>query len=209
MLDELSQWIRQIVMVVMFATFVDFFIPENNFLKYVKVILGLLVMMVIINPLIPLFRKDINVSDISFIQEKSIDYNNIISNVDRLNENINKLTLAEYKVNVEKYIYENISELTPYDVRNVKVKIDENFSSPDFGKINEIKITLSKNPLNQSIGRNVNQEKITIDRVIIDYNLLETSVSTGEPKEEFKELMNYLTETFYIPEERIFISLEE
>jgi len=207
MLAEMSRWVRQIVMVVMFAAFVDFFIPENNFLKYVKVFLGLLVMMVIMNPLIPLLNNDIAINDIPFF-EGLVDSKSISSNADILKENINKLTIDEYKGNVERYIVQQLTERAPYNIRSVKVNIVEDLSSPDFGRVDEIKITLGKDKPDHNAVTNFVQEKISIDRVKID-DALKPSANAVMQREEFKELINYLTDTFLISQEKIYISLED
>lgn len=206
MLSAISQWVRQIVMVVMFAAFVDFLIPENNFLRYVKVLLGLLVMIAIINPLIPLFHNDLSVDEISLVYEDFVDKKGIMSKSDILNKNNNELTMEEYKVNIEEYLAKKIADVTLHNIKNVTVKIDEDLSSREFGKITQAKITLSKNPPN---GSNSNQEKISIEKIKISDEKLESSVFIQNPNEEFKDIINYLTETFDILEENIYIYLEE
>jgi len=209
MLSAISQWVRQIVIVVMFAAFVDFLIPENNFLKYVKVFLGLLVMIVILNPLIPFFQSNVSFDEIPFIYEELIDNKGIIYESDILNKTNNELTIAEYKAKIENYFSQKIAEITSYDIKNVTVKINEDFSSQDFGKINQIEITVSKNSPNPLTGRNLIQDKISINKVKIDDKLLESSALIEKSKDEFKEIINYLTLTFDIPEENIFLSLED
>jgi len=193
-------------MVVMFAAFVDFLIPENNFLRYVKVLLGLLVMIAIINPLIPLFHNDLSVDEISLVYEDFVDKKGIMSKSDILKKNNNELTMEEYKVNIEEYLAKKIADVTLHNIKNVTVKIDEDLSSREFGKITQVKITLSKNPPN---GSNSKQEKISIEKIKISDEKLESSVFIQNPNEEFKDIINYLTETFDILEENIYIYLEE
>lgn len=205
MVGALSQWIRQIIMVVMFAAFVDFLIPENSFLRYVKVFLGLLVMIAIINPLIPLFHNSLSFDDIPIVYENFVDNKSIATMSEIINQNNSQMTIAQYKANVEKYIFQKITDLTSYNIKNVSVKIDEDFSSNNFGKITYVKIALTKSPTDD-----VNPKgKILIEKIKIGDELSESSNFIEKPNTEFRDIINYLVLTFDIPETNIYISLED
>ncbi|NLZ55023.1 MAG: stage III sporulation protein AF [Thermoanaerobacteraceae bacterium] len=205
MLRAMSQWVRQIIMVVMFAAFVDFLIPENNFLRYVKVFLGLLVVIVMISPLMPFFNKDLSFEEIPFVYEDFFDNKSIISMSDSLNKINKELAIDGYKANIEKYISEEIAGLTLYNIKNVAVIINKDLSSSDFGKITQVKITLSENLSN---GKS-EQEKISIEKIKIGDKKAESSVFVENPNEEFKNIIEYLTENFDILEKNIYIELED
>ncbi|MCG1012687.1 stage III sporulation protein AF [Tepidanaerobacter sp. GT38] len=205
MVGALSQWIRQIIMVVMFAAFVDFLIPENSFLRYVKVFLGLLVMIAIINPLIPLFHNSLSFDDIPIVYENFVDNKSIATMSEIINQNNSQMTIAQYKANVEKYIFQKITDLTSYNIKNVSVKIDEDVSSNNFGKITYVKIALTKSPTDD-----VNPKgKILIEKIKIGDELSESSNFIEKPNTEFRDIINYLVLTFDIPETNIYISLED
>ncbi|HHY42024.1 MAG TPA: stage III sporulation protein AF [Thermoanaerobacterales bacterium] len=205
MVGALSQWIRQIIMVVMFAAFVDFLIPENSFLRYVKVFLGLLVMIAIINPLIPLFHNSLSFDDIPIVYENFVDNKSIATMSEIINQNNSQMTIAQYKANVEKYIFQKITDLTSYNIKNVSVKIDEDFSSNNFGKITYVKIALTKSPTDDGNPKG----KILIEKIKIGDELSESSNFIEKPNTEFRDIINYLVLTFDIPETNIYISLED
>jgi len=52
LLEEFSQWIKTIVMVLLFATFAELLLPNSRMQKFVRVILGLFIMLAIIGPVI-------------------------------------------------------------------------------------------------------------------------------------------------------------
>lgn len=205
MVGALSQWIRQIIMVVMFAAFVDFLIPENSFLRYVKVFLGLLVMIAIINPLIPLFHNSLSFDDIPIVYENFVDNKSIATMSEIINQNNSQMTIAQYKANVEKYIFQKITDLTSYNIKNVSVKIDEDVSSNNFGKITYVKIALTKSPTDDGNPKG----KILIEKIKIGDELSESSNFIEKPNTEFRDIINYLVLTFDIPETNIYISLED
>lgn len=205
MISAVSQWIRQIVMVVMFAAFVDFLIPEHNFLRYVKVFLGLLVMITIINPLIPLFHNGLTFDEIPIIYEDYVENQSIASMSEILNEKNSEIAITEYKSNLEKYLFEKITELTSYNVKNIAVEVDEDLSSKNFGKIKQISIALRKRISEDKSFK----EKISIEKIKIGDNPSESSDFIENPNREFKEIINYLTSTFDISENNIYMSLED
>ncbi|HHY70162.1 MAG TPA: stage III sporulation protein AF, partial [Thermoanaerobacterales bacterium] len=97
MLNTINLWIKQIVMVVVFAAFIDFLIPENKFLKYIKVFLGLLVMIAIVNPLVPLLQKGVSI-DIEIPQgyKNFVNKSGIKHDSEVLNKTNNKLTIVYF-----------------------------------------------------------------------------------------------------------------
>ena len=111
MIEALSSWGKQIIMVVMFAVFVDFLIPENKFLKYIKVFLGLIVMIAIINPLIMLLSTDISSKDIQIVSSDIVDESKLSNMSELLKEQSNKIMIKEYKDQVEKHLIHELKAL--------------------------------------------------------------------------------------------------
>ncbi|WP_213974006.1 stage III sporulation protein AF [Tepidanaerobacter acetatoxydans] len=209
MIDAISLWIKQIVLVVMFTTFIGFLIPENKFLKYIKVFLGLLVMLAIINPLLQIFKKDIHLTEIPLVFEDFVDKNTIKYNANILNKKNNELAINEYKYQVEKYLTQEIKNIAPYDVKNVKIKIDENYSDESFGKITQLSVTLGKEPAQKNESK---KEKITVETIKIGYNQSEKEdidIECDQKNNEVENIKEYLHITFGIPKENIHMSLEE
>jgi stage III sporulation protein AF len=57
-MTALGAWLKQLVMVVLLAVFADLLLPTKSMQKYVRVVMGLAVIAVILQPLAPLFRGD-------------------------------------------------------------------------------------------------------------------------------------------------------
>lgn len=56
MIDWLSAWLKQIILVVLLASFVDLLLPNNAFQRYVKTVLGLFILLTLLSPLLSLFQ---------------------------------------------------------------------------------------------------------------------------------------------------------
>lgn len=205
MFDALSLWVKQIITVVIFATFVDFLIPENKYFRYIKVFLGLLVMMAIVNPIVPLLHKDISFNEISSGYKDFVDKATIKHESETLNKSNNELTIDKYKRQVEKYLTDKITDMTFYDVKSVNIKINEEYSGEDFGKITQLLIMLGKKQTNT----NKSEEKISIETIKLKCDETELNILDHNKHDEFQDIIRYLHTTFNIPEENIYIDLED
>lgn len=209
MIDAISLWIKQIVLVVMFTTFVDFLIPENKFLKYIKVFLGLLVMLAIINPLLQIFQKDIHSTAITLAFEDFVDKNTIKYNANIMNKKNNELAINKYKDKVEKHLTQEIKNISIYDVKNVRIAIDEDDSDENFGRITQLSVVLVKEPDKKNESK---KEKISVETIKIGYDKSEKEnidIEREQKNNEVENIKEYLHITFGIPKENIHINLEE
>jgi stage III sporulation protein AF len=58
MMTALILWVRTLIMVVLFASFLELLLPNSSMQRFVRVIMGLLIMLAILNPVIDLFSSD-------------------------------------------------------------------------------------------------------------------------------------------------------
>jgi stage III sporulation protein AF len=58
--DNLAQWLRHLVTALLLAGFIEMLIPENSFKKPVKLVIGLLVLTILIQPLAGLFKVSLD-----------------------------------------------------------------------------------------------------------------------------------------------------
>lgn len=54
------EWVTNIILIILLATILELLLPSSAFQKYVKVVIGLLLIIAILNPLIKLFSVDLN-----------------------------------------------------------------------------------------------------------------------------------------------------
>lgn len=61
-MEWLSEWIKQIILLVLIATFIDLLLPNQSFDRYVKLVLGLLIIMAILTPILQLINQDFDLT---------------------------------------------------------------------------------------------------------------------------------------------------
>ncbi|MFD2672763.1 stage III sporulation protein AF [Marinicrinis sediminis] len=58
MMEWLGSWLQEIVLIVLFATFIELLLPNHSMQRYVKVVLSLLVLLTILQPIVRLLQSD-------------------------------------------------------------------------------------------------------------------------------------------------------
>lgn len=73
MVDWLGQWLKDIVLIVLFAAFVDLLVPDNALKKYVKLTISLMILITILAPLIEWLKPDLDIREAAFAAMTSGD----------------------------------------------------------------------------------------------------------------------------------------
>ena len=58
MMAFLILWLKKIILLVLLATFLDLLLPSNTYSKYVKLVMGLVILLTMLSPVLELFKKD-------------------------------------------------------------------------------------------------------------------------------------------------------
>jgi len=207
MLDALSSWIKQIILVVMFTTVVDFLMPNDKFLRYARVLQGLVVMMAVINPMLVFFHKDNYFSDYRWQPyTQPAAQEDVLKKVERINETNDKLTIKQYKNNLISFITNHISETGIFEAKDINLKIVEQSGTNDFGKIESIQIILK--PASGTVTTEEGIQKVSVQIGSPDANKTKSEVDLAEYKDALLELKKYLQQQFGLPEKNIQLQLE-
>ncbi|MFZ7133834.1 MAG: stage III sporulation protein AF [Eubacteriales bacterium] len=138
-----TEWIRNIVFISITVTLMNMIIPKNMG-KYVKVIAGFLVMLVIIKPVADFIHADITLDTLfakhtSLINQEVGNYRAMDSEV--LSKNQDDLTIDVFKEKFIGDIQNNLSTEIGYRVE-VSMEINEDLYSNDFGKLNTVTVVI-------------------------------------------------------------------
>ena len=66
MIEWLGDWLKQVILLILIAAFIDLLLPNHSLDRYVKLVMGLLIIMAILSPLFHLLAKDLDLSQIAF-----------------------------------------------------------------------------------------------------------------------------------------------
>lgn len=141
MILKLREWCEGIIIAIIISIIIEMLIPDNKSKKYVKVVIGIYIMFVSLNPILEVINYDFDFSNI-------FNYETIEATSTNLDNNIKDV----YVLGIEEKIKEDVEELG-YNIENVKVEVDSNYEQIE-------KILLK-------IGSNSNSNIIKIEEINI------------------------------------------
>lgn len=165
MLEFLYGWVRNIIMFIVLTTIITNLLGKSSYKKYVNLITGLILLLIVINPLIELLRID-----------DKLDYffstNNLLAATkekelifEEIDIGKSASILQEYKDKIAEQVSTILEKENLYP-SYTNIVVDEDSSSLTYGEIKSIHIIASyvrNNKIEDEIGLN----KISIDRIHI------------------------------------------
>ncbi|SHF59841.1 stage III sporulation protein AF [Ornithinibacillus halophilus] len=147
MVELLVQWVTQIIIFIILATIIDLLVPANSMKKYIKFVVGLVLILIFLKPFFYLF--DFNI-------EQTLDrsFNEIFATNDTKNiENLVEMQKSEIESSQNAYILEQMA-VQLKDIANTPLKEEHkveitaiNFSFKieqafDFENLEEVIVTI-------------------------------------------------------------------
>lgn len=144
MLKFMKSWCEGIIIAVFISIIIEMLVPEGNNKKYIKVVSGIFIIFVILNPILENINMEMDIDFQNVFQletiETSSDFNNNMKDV--------------YIIGIEDTIKNEISE-KGYVVDSVKVMVDSNYEN-----IEKIEIVLCKSNNISIEPINIGEDKI-------------------------------------------------
>lgn len=188
-MEYLNNFIITLVATMIFMTSIEIIAPDNSMKKYIKFVLGLILISVMINPIIKIFTGG-EQEVINRIKR----YEDML-NLGLTNEGESKEVIEKQKEAFKSNLNSNCDNL-----------LKEKFSDKDFKS--DIKCNINLSDMTYSIDSlevGVRENGIRlVDKIRINVNdESEEAVSNNEKIDNEEEIKNYLSELFKIPIEKI------
>lgn len=148
MINIIRQWCEGIVVAIVLSVIIELLVPEGNNKKYVKVVIGVYIVFVVINPLLKLMNYDFSLKSFYDNTEKN-NYSNVNTEIKDV-----------YILGIEEELKKQIENLG-YIVNDLKINVDNNYEN-----INSIKMNIEKKE-NENVIKPIN---IGNDEEDINYN---------------------------------------
>ena len=188
-MEYLNNFIITLVATMIFMTAIEIIAPDNSMKKYIKFVLGLILISVMINPIIKFFTGG--------EQE-------VINRIKRYEDMLNLVVTNEGE---SKEVIEKQKEAFKSNLNsNCDNLLKEKFSDKDFKS--DIKCNINLSDMTYSIDSlevGVRENGIRlVDKIRINVNgESEEAVSNNKKIDNEEEIKNYLSELFKIPIEKI------
>ncbi|NLC63986.1 MAG: stage III sporulation protein AF [Thermoanaerobacterales bacterium] len=204
-MENISIWIRQVILVVIFTVFINFFMPNNQFLKYANVLLSLLIMIAMLTPIFTFFNLDPSTIEQEWVYQDLIDNKAIAAQTNKLNEKNNELIIRQYKENVKSYMCQQISTISDFDVKTIQLTIEENSKKENFGEIKDLYIVLKNKDVYKTKSTIIPDVQIEVNNI----NEKDDNPVSKRHNKSLNEIKQSIMLRFGLLEKNMRIELEE
>ncbi|SDM80595.1 stage III sporulation protein AF [Fictibacillus solisalsi] len=147
-MEFLTDWISNIVLIILLSVIVDLLLPNNGFQKYIKMVVGLLLILAILNPLLKAAGSNVDkvfekIGIDSRVKESEIK-NSIDTKKKEIQDSQSAYILEQTRVHMENLVKEELKtryEVTISDLVLVPKQTAESTSNPD--DIQSVQVTLA------------------------------------------------------------------
>ena len=165
MIDSLKVWVTNIAIAIFFITAVEMILPDNSIKKYAKFVLGIMLIVVIINPIMKVFDKNFNLDSYSSKATSYMEGSASKTDSEKY-KNINILnTTQNFKENLEDECITNLKEAYPENKYNADIKIvydskngTYNINTVEIGVVDEGVKSVKNIEINTTSVSNSNRE---------------------------------------------------
>lgn len=203
MVEFLKNWSLQIVIVTLFVTFIELILPNGSTKNYVKIITGLLLIIVIVNPFINIFNTDINIDKEIFLNVNQEVIQKTDEN-DKLAKENNRQIIQIYKNKLKTEVLRIIEEETEYTAEIKNMDIIEDFQNDRFGNIE--KLTICLNDVDKQNEQKSKQVKVK--EVVVNVKKVVQSDKVQDNR-EFQDVKETISNTYDIPKENIIVYVKK
>lgn len=120
----LTSWLHQIVLIVLFAVVMDLMIPSSSMQKYIKLVMGLVIMVTLLKPVGIMFDKQFDVSRIQW-PEQMAQFASIDSikqqAAEMQREQVNQAE-QQWRDQLEKMVKQQVESQYPLQVMQIQVQ---------------------------------------------------------------------------------------
>lgn len=128
LIEWISDWLKQIIILVLIATFIDLLLPNNALDRYVKLVMGLLIIMAIMTPIFHLLSQKMDLSALAFTnvpagQGQMASLQQIEEQSAKVKTTQDRLIQEQSAKQMEKSIKEQVRQKFGVDVIEAKVEL--------------------------------------------------------------------------------------
>lgn len=179
-MNELRTWIITLVSITILCTIVEKFAPQGNLNKYVRLVCGLAVTVVIAMPVISFFKGDFSLDQVVWSEYTKLSENELKKRIDRLQKADSKQMLEIYRESL---------------INDIKTR----FTGEGYFIITQVDAVLNEDPQNESFGM-IRALYLTLEPGSMS--------SSGEiPQKTVEQMKNEISEVFKMERDKILIDV--
>ncbi len=221
MIESLSLWLQKIILLILIATFLDMLLPNSSMQRYVKLVMGLIILLSIITPIMQIFQKDLSTEKIAMRimnmgSDSGQDWNELKQLGEKLMKQNDEEAMLFVKGQMETLISAKVEEQYGVTVLAVEISLQKEMDKEQaYPVLSSVQLILDKDI--QATGQGENTDKNPIEPVTIQVGgessrsapLLSTSpeLSAAERK-LLNDIANDVAHTWSIDRSQVVATME-
>ncbi|MDR1701756.1 MAG: stage III sporulation protein AF [Sporomusaceae bacterium] len=171
MIAAITEWIRGIIFVVLFAAFLDLLLPNSSMQKFVRVIMGLFIMLSVLNPVLNFLETNQNNTELPAVTLKAPDASSALAQKTLLRRE--QLTREYYVKDLARQIRATVLAVEGVNDAQVTVRLKENVTTP-LPQIARLEVLVAKTSLDPAAETKI--KRVIAEFYQINSELIEIGV---------------------------------
>ncbi|CAM3589122.1 stage III sporulation protein AF [Marinicrinis lubricantis] len=218
----LYDWLREIIMIIMLATFVELLLPNNKLQRYVKVVISLVILLTILQPVVrfllsgtelEVYTASLSRTEAQINQNEMTGLGSIIDNAEQMKKEQEQQTLAVVQREIEEQTRAGLQQELNQEVLEVHAEL--NISPDGEPRLQRLEAVISNQPTAAVEKEEEKFEPIEVQPV----ESVDIKVNVGEqtkPKEErvneedkqiIEQSLKWLEQQWGLNQEQIHVSV--
>ena len=197
-----KNWIQNVVVFMLLMSLIGQLVPEEKYRKYVRLTLGLILILVLLLPVVQIFGMD------AIVFENLIQSQMEAAAADARSSGKTMDMQRLYTQTYEQMIVEEVKayfELEAVDVRYCHIEMETNVESESYGKLYSMSVGVCLK--GEEVKEKEPVKPIDIEDVSIGKTLGSEKVQTVVPEEKFKKWKQDLTLQFDLNEDQFVLEI--
>jgi len=190
-MDQVYTWVKNIVIFLLLVVLIDQILPSSNYKKYIKVSVGLVMILLVFTPILNLLNTGSSMDYYFELEDFKISSADLDYDYEVAGEQKKEFVVSQYKDTLIEQIKQLIAS-EDYRVKAVDVEIEEDYDSEDFGRVYRITITLAQTEATAETLTNIKVDEITVEETGSSSES-EAGLSDNKKNEISLQLKNTLT----------------
>jgi stage III sporulation protein AF len=205
-IDYLTSWISNIILFVLLAVVLELLLPNSALQRYVKMVIGLLLIVIILSPLLKFVTEDFenllaSMSITGAADEKKIE-NLIESKKKEIQASQHAYILKQMAVHMKTATEEELMTKYGLVISDIQITVDESNNDGISDVVSLVQVVLSDQPSSGPAAVEV------VKRVEIDTSKPKSKPEEGQPDEKAEEIQDLLAYRWGISNDKIVIAVE-
>ena len=142
----LTELVRNIILIILLTTFLELIMPSSSMQRFVKVVMGLFVLIAILNPILNVIKQEQNLEAFIWQQEEwsPTQFNSVFEQRARLQKVNQDMLWENYRQKLESQMQFLIQSVSGVENSAVQVKLKQSNDSSNQELIKEVTVIVNK-----------------------------------------------------------------